>query len=175
MNIISYIDGRPILFVVVLIPVVIIGYFLNRYVFNKSTLLLFQIAAVSIYVAVFQLLFYGPFVDRRMIEYTEAKVVPVPSYGPNAYMFDVFAIGESRFGPLFSLDADVADLIRREKLETIKLGVLITRDYGKVGNLSFAYAYAGGEIFRPHHEWDMETISNQAVEATSASAAVASP
>lgn len=143
----AWIDPRPLIGFGLLPVAVLIGCLLTRFTFRRSSWIICQTAAFAVVFAVYQLIFFGPYIDKNQVVSFKGLVTWRPDLGVNAVEFDFS--GSSEFGGLISRDADVAKHIRENDLKEIDVAVELSYDFGRARGMNLSFAYADGIIFLP--------------------------
>ena len=140
-------DPRPLLFIFLLPIVLLLAWIVRRFIFRSSSLFLCVVAFLATYIALFQFILCGPFINQKQVIHVPAKVTIRYDLSPTKVAFefpDSFG-----FGGIQTDDADVkAHFISTGKTDA-DVGVEITYDFGKRRGMNLMFAYADGILFRP--------------------------
>jgi hypothetical protein len=148
--ILAWIDGRPFLFIALLPLVILIGWVFSKFVFRNSPLIPSLMMVSFFFIALYQFIFYGPFIDRKLVVHTPTKFFMRDS-GTVAFMFPE-SFG---FPGILSRDADVLEYIKTRKNNDVDVAVEPTYDFGKARGMNLGFAYVDGILFKPMTEEDI--------------------
>ena len=146
----AWIDPRPFLFIGLLPLVALAAWLSARYVFKGSSRLLCYLSTSMAYIAIYQFVLYGPFVDQKIVVSTPAKAVFSADLKPERVAF----IFPESFGfqGILSDDSDVIKYIRSSGKKDVTVSVQLTYDFGKPRGMNLAFAYVDGILFAPNTE-----------------------
>ena len=141
----AYIDTRPWILLAA-IPIILgIGFVIRRFLRPQSTYFAITLPWLLGFLALFQFLLYGPFIDQKRVVTTPATWAL--SEGSSSTVS--FSFTALPFGGLRTTDRDVIAHMRGVSSPTIPVSVSITHNFGRMRGMDLSSAYADGILFRP--------------------------
>jgi hypothetical protein len=142
---IAYIDTRPWILIAAIPILLCIGFFIRRLWRPQSSYFSITLPLVLGFLALFQFLFYGPFVDQKRVVTSSATWALTDESSPVVS----FSFIDLPFDGLRTSDRDVIAHMRGISSPTIPVSVSITYDFGRMRGMDLSFACADGILFRP--------------------------
>ena len=141
----AYIDTRPWILLAAIPILLCTGFLVRKFLRPQSSYLGITLPLILGFLALFQFLLYGPFIDQKRVVTRPATWVLSEGSSPTVS----FSFTDLPFGGLQTTDRDVIVHMRGVSSPTIPVSVLITHDFGRMRGMDLSSAYADGILFRP--------------------------
>ena len=142
----AYIDLR-LWILIIAIPLLFVGTWLVRRLFRPQAGYFIILALLlSCFLAAYQFILYGPFIDQHRVVSTPAKWTIRNDLSPPRV---AFTFTELPYGGLYTTDRDVFAHLANLKSDTVTVSVELSYDFGRNRGMNLGFAYVDGILFRP--------------------------
>jgi hypothetical protein len=140
------IDFRPFILIGA-VPLLFIAAWLFRRSFRPQATFLGVFGFILFaFLAAYQFILYGPFIDQHRVVSTPAKWSMRNDLFPPKV---AFVFSELAFQGLLTSDKDVLAHVATLKTDSATVSVELTYDFGRVRGMNLVFAYVDGILFRP--------------------------
>ena len=142
----AYIDIRPLILIYT-VPLLLVAAWPLRRLWQRPPGYFTVLALLLLgFLAVYQFVLYGPFIDQHRVVSTPAKWTMRNDLSPPKV---AFVFSELPFGALLTSDRDVLAHVATLPTDATTVSVDLTYDFGRVRGMNLAFAYVDGMLFRP--------------------------
>jgi hypothetical protein len=142
----AYVDIRPCILLGTIPLLLTTAWLYTRVVRTRAGYITIAALWVAVFLAAYQFVFYGPFVDQKRVVHAAATFSIRDDATPPAVEL---AFKDLPFPGLRTTDADVLAHVRTLPNRDVDVAVELTYDFGKARGMNLAFAYVDGVLFRP--------------------------
>ena len=143
------IDVRPLILIAAIPILFVAARLYRRFIRPQATYTGVFGFMLFAFLAAYQFILYGPFIDQHRVISTPARWVMRNDLSPPKV---AFVFRDLPFQGIYTTDKDVFAHVDTLKSDSVTVGVELFYDFGHVRGMNLAYASVDGILFRPEEQ-----------------------